>query len=57
MKRLQSATQAQRFLSIFESINTSFRIRRHLLSENRHRQLLSKAFQLWNQTAHLAYTF
>ena len=46
-KRFRSPQQAQHFLSIFESINSSFRLRRHLLSANRHRQLLSKAFQLW----------
>jgi putative transposase len=57
MKRFQSSTQAQRFLSIFESINAPFRMRRHLLSANRYRQLLSKAFQLWNQTARTAHAF
>jgi hypothetical protein len=32
MKRFRSPEQAQRFLSIFESINASFRLSRHLLS-------------------------
>jgi putative transposase len=57
MKRFQSAEQAQRFLSNFESINASFRIRRHLLSATHYRLLLSKAFQLWNQAARPAYAF
>jgi len=52
MKRFQSPGQAQCFLSVFESINAPFRMRRHLLSATGHRQLLSKAFQLWNETAH-----
>ena len=52
MKRFQSPERAQRFLSVFESINTPFRLRRHLLSATRHRQLLSKAFQLWSQAAY-----
>jgi putative transposase len=51
MKRFSSPEQAQRFLSIFESINRPFRVRRHLLSATRHRQLLSEAFKLWDQTA------
>jgi putative transposase len=32
MKRFKSSEQAQRFLSVFESINAPFRLRRHLLS-------------------------
>lgn len=51
MKCFQSAEQAQRFLSVFESINSPFRLRRHLLSATRYRQLLSHAFYLWNKTA------
>ena len=51
MKRFQSPEQAQRFLSIFESINAPFRLRRHLLSATRYRQLLKQAFRLWNNTA------
>jgi putative transposase len=51
MKRFQSSEQAQRFLSIFESINAPFRLRRHLLSATRYRQLLKQAFRLWNNTA------
>jgi putative transposase len=51
MKRFQSPEQAQRFLSIFESINAPFRLRRHLLSATRYRQLLKQAFRLWSNTA------
>jgi putative transposase len=51
MKRFKSSEHAQRFLSSFESINAPFRLRQHLLSANRHRQLLSNAFHLWNKTA------
>jgi len=51
MKRFQSPEQAQRFLSVFESINAPFRIRRHLLPATRYRLLLKQAFHLWNKTA------
>ena len=51
MKRFKSSEQAQRFLSVFESINAPFRLRRHLLSAARYRLLLNQAFHLWNNTA------
>jgi putative transposase len=35
MMRFKSSEQAQRFLSVFESINGPFRLRRHLLSATR----------------------
>ena len=54
MKRFQSPQQAQRFLSVFESINAPFRMRRHLLSATRYRLLLKQAFHLWNKTALVA---
>ena len=54
MKRFQSPQQAQRFLSVFESINALFRMRRHLLSATRYRLLLKQAFHLWNKTARFA---
>ncbi len=54
MKRFRSPQQAQRFLSVFESINSQFRMRRHLLSATRHRQLLRQVFQLWGETARVA---
>jgi len=50
MKRFKSPEQAQPFLSVFESINSAFRMRRHLLSATRYRQLLRHAFHLWNRT-------
>jgi putative transposase len=55
MKRFQSPEQAQRFLSVFESINAPFRLRRHLLSVARYRQLLRGAFLLWSKTASIAH--
>jgi putative transposase len=51
MKRFKSAEQAQRFLSVFESINAPFWLLRHLLSATRHRLLLNGSFHLWNKTA------
>jgi putative transposase len=51
MKRFQSPEQAQRFLSVFESINAPFRLRPHLLTATRYRLLLKQAFHLWNKTA------
>jgi len=51
MKRFKSPGQAQRFLSLFESLNAPFRLRRHLLSANRYRLLLNQSFHLWNKTA------
>ena len=50
MKRFKSSEQAQRFLSVFESINAPFRLRRHLLSAARYRLLLNRSFHLWNKT-------
>ena len=47
MKRFQSPEQAQRFLSVFEPINTHFRLRRHLLLANRYRQLRDQATAAW----------
>jgi putative transposase len=51
MKRFKSSEQAQRFLSVFESINAPFRLCRHLLSATRYRLLLNQSFHLWNKTA------
>jgi putative transposase len=55
MKRFQSPEQAQQFLSIFESINAPFRLRRHLLSATRYRQLLRNAFLLWSKIASITH--
>ena len=51
MKRFKSPQQAQRFLSMFESLNAPFRLRRHLLSATRYRLLLNQSFHLWSKTA------
>jgi len=53
MKRFQSAELAQRFLARFESINAP-RLRRHLLSATRYRQLFKQALRLWNTAAFTA---
>jgi putative transposase len=55
MKCFQSPEQAQCFLSVFESINTPFRLRRHILSATRYRQLLRNAFLVWSKAASLAH--
>jgi putative transposase len=59
MKRFKSSEQAQHFLSVFESINAPFRLRRHLLSAARYRLLLNRSVHLWNRTvlaAHLLHS-
>jgi putative transposase len=50
MKRFKFPEQAQRFLSLFESLNAPFRLRRHLLSAIRYRLLLNQSLHLWNKT-------
>jgi putative transposase len=55
MKRFQSSEQAQRFLSVFELINAPFRLRRHLLSATRYRELLRNSFILWSKTASIVH--
>jgi putative transposase len=52
MKRFQSPEHAQRFLSIFESINATFRTRRHLFSTTHRRRQLTQAFNLWHKTTY-----
>ena len=54
MKLFQSPEQEQHFLSVFESINAPFRLRRHLLSATRYRLLLKQALHLWNKVALMA---
>jgi hypothetical protein len=49
MKRFKSSEQAQRFLSVFESINAPFRLRRHLLSAARYRLLFNQPFHRWTK--------
>ena len=52
MKRFQSPEHAQRFLSVFESINAAFRTRRQLFSATRRRRQLTQAFHLWHKTTY-----
>jgi putative transposase len=54
MKRFQSPEQAQRFLSIFEPINTHFRHRRHLISAARYRALRHHAMATWKELVGLS---
>src|ERR1700744_2020798 len=48
MMCFKSSKRAQRFLSVFESINALFRLRWHL-SATRYRLLLNPSFRLWNK--------
>ncbi len=50
-KHFRSPEHAQRFLSLFETLNTAFRLRRHLISARLYRQRLKHAFRLWHTTA------
>jgi putative transposase len=54
MKRFQSPEQTQHFLSVFESINAPFRLRRHLLLATRYWLLLKQVFHLWDKTVSMA---
>jgi putative transposase len=50
-KHFRSPEHAQRFLSLFESLNAAFRLRRHLTSARLYRQRLKHAFCQWHTTA------
>ncbi len=50
-KHFRSPEHAQRFLSLFESLNAPFRLRRHLTSARLYRQRLKHAFCQWHTTA------
>jgi len=54
LQRFKSSCHAQRFLSVFEPINTHFRLPRHLLKAPDYRQTLSERFSTWQEVAALA---
>ena len=54
LQRFKSSCHAQRFLSVFEPINTHFRPPRHLLKARDYRQTLSERFSTWQEVAELA---
>jgi putative transposase len=49
LQRFKSSAHAQRFLSVFEPLNTHFRPPRHLLKAADHRQTLSERFSTWRE--------
>ncbi len=56
LQRFKSPAHAQRFLSVFEPLNTHFRPPRHLLKAPDYRQTLSERFSTWQEVAELAAT-
>ena len=56
LQRFKSSGHAQRFLSIFEPLNTHFRPPRHLLKAADYRQTLSERFATWREVTELVAT-
>jgi putative transposase len=56
LQRFKSSGHAQRFLSVFEPLNTHFRPPRHLLKAPDYRQIMSKRFSTWREVTELAAT-
>ncbi len=56
LQRFKSCGHAQRFLSVFEPLNTHFRPPRHLLKAADYRQIMSKRFTTWREVTELAAT-
>ncbi len=56
LQRFKSSGHAQRFLSVFEPLNTHFRPPRHLLKAPDYRQIMSKRFTTWREVTELAAT-
>jgi putative transposase len=54
LQRFKSANHAQRFLSIFEPLNTHFRPPRHLLNAPDYRRAMRERFSTWRDVAELA---
>ncbi len=54
LQRFKSSGHAQRFLSVFEPLNTHFRPPRHPLKAPDYRQIMSKRFSTWREVAELA---
>jgi putative transposase len=53
MKRVKSARQLQRFVSIHDPIANLFNVPRHDIPSVHHRELRAKAMQMWSEIAHL----
>jgi putative transposase len=56
VQRFKSPEQAQRFLETFSAVSNHLRPRRHRLSAERYRQIMSERFQQWQEIARLAPT-
>ena len=56
MQRFKSPEQAERFLETFSAVYNHFRPRRHRLSAERYRHIMSERFQQWREIARLAPT-
>ncbi len=56
LQRFKSPAHAQRFLSVFEPLNTHFRPPRHLLKAPDYRQVMGERFSTWREVAELAAT-
>jgi putative transposase len=56
LQRFKSPGHAQRFLSIFEPLNTHFRPPRHLLNAADYRLVMRERFSSWREVAELAAT-
>src|SRR4051794_30153915 len=54
MKRLKSAGQAQRFLSVHDQINTLFHLHRDLVPADQYRAARTQAFQTWAEVTGVA---
>jgi putative transposase len=55
-QRFKSPDHAQRFLFVFESVNTHFRPPHHLLNADDHRQAMHERFSTWREVAELGAT-
>ncbi len=53
LQRFKSHGHAQRFLSVFEPLNTHFRPPRHLLKARDYRKAMSERFATWREVAKL----
>ena len=51
MKRFKSAGQAQRFLSAHDPINNLFHLRRDHITAAEHREVRTRAFQIWAEVS------
>jgi len=56
LQRFKSAGHAQRFLSVFEPLNTHFRPPRHLLKALDYRQIMGERFLTWREVTELGAT-